>query len=527
LGTFFCTKGIDAESGNSPHFAAIGGFTMPLFVWKDVIGPGRAFVREVTPEGKFGGVMVVDTDPARVTHWNNSTKAMLKAGLSIPVPLEHGDEHAMDKRTAEAARTLHNSGWVVDSRIGKGGKLEYKLRIDDPETAKAVREKRIGMVSPLIEPEFLDGSGREWNDVIVHLALTNKAVIQPQGEFKRVAASLRTGGVIPKLSTRFRGICCQAVALSAGGGAMGGDKPDDDEVIDDTDEGAGKPPVDPSKGLPKKPDEPGDGGANLPPLNPGVDRPVSPDLIEALKRHNLYLPDDCKLSQLEPMLMVSLNTSALSQGLMDEPEIPGDDEYIEGLDDDDQGMDLDQGQPATDDDEERRKKGQMKEEQLTVPLSTPNGPGQQIVGAPGKSRYAATPPGETQNGKKKVELSIALQRNAFGTWRQQTIDKLDQLRDKGQIPPDEHESLVKAINSPGIKLSIAQATGDVVENAGVRLSIANFSKVPVGTFWSPEERASKYQAHELPRDMTPANQMSTDDAKAIVDQAYGKGDRVN
>lgn len=500
---------------------------MSYYVWKDVIGPGNAFVREVGPDGELGGVYVVQSDPERVHHWNQTCKQMLRAELSIPVPMEHGGEKAMTQREIEDWKTRHNTGWVVNSRVNpQTGKLQFKLRIDDPDAAKGIKQKTIKMVSPFIEPEFMDGNGRVWRDAIVHCALTNKAVIQPQAGFTRAVAASMRGGVIPAMSAKFRGICCQAVALSSsGGGLMNGERDDDnDEVIDDVNDDEGgeggerKPPV------VEKPNTDG-GGAEKPVLNPAADRPVSPELIEALAMHNLYLPEGCKLSELEQMLMVSLGTSALQNGLMDNNDEP---EVVDGLDDNEVDLNDDAGQSGApggqpEDDEERRRKGQMKEEQLTVPLSRQSGNGQGLIGNPATSRHAKKPqtPAKPQQ---QVKLSIALQRNAFTGFRQKMVDELDTLLENGQIKPEKHGELVAAINSPSVKLSIG-GDGTVSETAGIALSIAAFKEVPKGTFWSAEERSAKYQEHGIPSNLLSPNEMSRDEARRIVDEAWGSGDR--
>lgn len=485
----------------------------PTYFWKDVISPDMLFVREQNDDGTLGGVRLFNAPSRRVQHWHAQTKAMLACGLSIPIPLEHGDERAMDERSLEAQRLLFNTGWVVDCRM-KDGALQHRLRIDKPEVAKGLRDGTIKMISPLIEPSFMDGRGRVWNDVIVHDALTNKAVQQPQGAF-RVAASAKSG-TIPALPDNFRGIVCRATALSvpAKGGSMAGTVPEDD------DDGKGE-------GDDTKLDIGGSGGAGTAAKQPdtslpiGMDRVVSPQLVESLARHNLFVPADCKLSMLEDMLMVSLNTSAMAQGLLDTGSTDDnlDGEQIDLSDDDDQFVEAtDEGEDDDDPNNPRKKKDQMKEEQLTVPLSTPRGG---IIGDPAISKYAGarkqagTP---TKDKAESVKLSIALQRNAFTGFRREMVAKLDELRDNGQIMPVDHVELVNQVNAA--KLGI-NPDGSVTEGHGIALSIRTYSKIPKGTFWTDAERTSNLTEHRMPSSMLPANDMTQDEAVSIVDDAFG------
>jgi hypothetical protein len=484
----------------------------PTYFWKDVISPAVLFVREQKDDGSLGGVHVCSVPPKRIEHFYQQTKRMLACSLSIPIPLEHGEERAMDERSLEAHRLLHNTGWVVDCRM-KDGSLQHKLRIDRPDVARGLENGTIKMVSPLIEPTFMDGKGRVWHDVIVQDALTNKAVQQPQGEF-RVAASAKSGS-IPALPDKFRGILCRATALSVPtkGGSMAGELPDNDADDDEGGEGDGKLDIGSSGGAGEAAKQP---AAALP---IGMDRPVSKDLVDSLARHNLYVPEDCRLSMLEDMLMVSLNTSAMSQGLFDDSGTVDqlDETDLESTDDDN-SFDDDDGFDEGDDDPEnpRKKKTAMTEESLTVPLSTPRG----IIGEPARSKYAATGAHKAGAAKKpeQVKLSIALQRNAFNGFRRDMVGKLDELRDNGQIMPSDHVELVNQVNSA--KLSLAQ-DGNVTESVGIALSVKLHSKIPKGTFWTDAERTSQLTEHRMPSSMLPANDMTRDEAASIVDDAFG------
>jgi hypothetical protein len=160
-----------------------------MLVWKEVIRPADYwYLDRVTGQPKK-----FTATPAVVKHFHDQGKAMLGAGLSIPVPLEHqtnqeGRGVTPQTQAQKAAdRLLNNAGEVKDYKI-KDGKLFSLLDIQDERAAQKI-PKTIRYTSPYID-SFTDGNGKAWNGVITHVALTSRPRITRQEPFPTVAAAL-------------------------------------------------------------------------------------------------------------------------------------------------------------------------------------------------------------------------------------------------------------------------------------------------------------------------------------------------
>lgn len=120
---------------------------------------------------------------------------MLAANLTVPVPCEH-DFQAHPMTSAEKLK--NNAGWVqsyllkdvTDPKTNKTTKdvLFAALDIADPDIAKKL-PTTIRWTSPWIS-SFTDGKGREWRNVISHVALTTRPRIIKQQPFGGNAAAL-------------------------------------------------------------------------------------------------------------------------------------------------------------------------------------------------------------------------------------------------------------------------------------------------------------------------------------------------
>ncbi len=124
--------------------------------------------------------------------------AMLRAGLAIPVPLEHQDsagpcDHA--DRLAHSVR--HNAGWVASFSLDEDGGLFAELDVEDEDIARKL-PTTIRYVSPEVYPSFVDGSGRTWMNAITHVALTPRPVWAQQQPFGGDGAALLSlSAVVP------------------------------------------------------------------------------------------------------------------------------------------------------------------------------------------------------------------------------------------------------------------------------------------------------------------------------------------
>jgi hypothetical protein len=135
--------------------------------------------------------------PELQKHFHDQGNAMVQAGLSIPVPLEHQpDAKPQTKAERAANQLLNNAGWVKKYAL-KDDKLFALCDIENDDIAKKL-PRTIKFTSPWIN-SFMDGDGKKWDGVISHLALTNRPRIIRQDPFPNVAAALSISGAPPTL----------------------------------------------------------------------------------------------------------------------------------------------------------------------------------------------------------------------------------------------------------------------------------------------------------------------------------------
>ncbi len=168
---------------------------MPL-VWKEIIpGPGTYWYKDQDT----GTPRTIDFDPPGIQHFHDTGKAMLAAGLAVPVPLEHpppGNPLALPLSAYDQAalRARHNTGATKDYRLTPRGGLEAQLDVQDRDVAEKLG-KSLLWTSPYIS-SFTDGNGRQWDNVICHNAITTRPRITDQQPFPSVAAAL---SLVPQL----------------------------------------------------------------------------------------------------------------------------------------------------------------------------------------------------------------------------------------------------------------------------------------------------------------------------------------
>ena len=151
-----------------------------MLIEKEVIRPGHYWYTD--PSTNLPRKLTVTPDLCR--YWHEQGNAMLSAGLTVPVPMEHDfDAHPM----TPADRLKGNAGWVKEYRL-KGNALFSALDIPDPDTVKKLPHT-IRWTSPWINT-FTDGKGKEWRNVISHLALTTRPRVVEQAPFGSIAAAL-------------------------------------------------------------------------------------------------------------------------------------------------------------------------------------------------------------------------------------------------------------------------------------------------------------------------------------------------
>jgi len=148
---------------------------------KDALYPGTYHL----PDGRKVTYSLAD-----VRHLGQRAKAMISAGLQIPVAWEHQDD-AVPQSEAErrANRARFNLGHATDAGVSPEGYLTARVEVPVADDAK--RLPAVGFVSPEIRRDWIDGSGKLWPGLsITHLAVTPRPVQHKQKPFKPVKMSL-------------------------------------------------------------------------------------------------------------------------------------------------------------------------------------------------------------------------------------------------------------------------------------------------------------------------------------------------
>lgn len=145
------------SSGNAGTVTplACGRFEKELLRVGRWVHPARKFVLEVTRE--------------RMARWAQSFQRMLAKGIRVPVPYGH----SYDARD--------NAGFVQEMFL-RGDSLVGVFEIPREEDAA-----RLGSVatdvSVSVNPDFVDGQGERFGEVIEHVAITNYPVVAGQANF--------------------------------------------------------------------------------------------------------------------------------------------------------------------------------------------------------------------------------------------------------------------------------------------------------------------------------------------------------
>lgn len=144
---------------------------------------------------------IVEVTPERLQHWRDNFRRLSAAGYTVPISWDHATEIEGVKplSAAELGRSAqHTIGKLAEflpSAAGDGAELT--LEISDPK-AEGRAERNEVFVSPVILPNWTDGAGNQYTDVITHVDLVNHPVDYSQGPFTRVehgaiACALRMG----------------------------------------------------------------------------------------------------------------------------------------------------------------------------------------------------------------------------------------------------------------------------------------------------------------------------------------------
>lgn len=128
----------------------------------------------------------------RLKHWENQFRALTSAGYAVPMHFNHADLDdeemlkpiAMDSLSKRDTRGAQNTeGRMTDFRVASDGKsAEITIEVLTPSAQEKVESNAV-FVSPVIYPEFQDGHGQTYADVITSVDLVDYPVDHSQGPF--------------------------------------------------------------------------------------------------------------------------------------------------------------------------------------------------------------------------------------------------------------------------------------------------------------------------------------------------------
>lgn len=151
-----------------------------MLVEKEIISPGSYCYID-----KDGLPRTLDVTPELTKYWHQKGTEMISLGLPIPVPYEHDfTQHPMTPKDA----LLNNAGEIKEYRL-RDDTLFGVVDVKDERVKEKIKNESLRWTSPWIN-SFTDGSGRQWSNVISHLALTTRPRITKQASFPSVAAAL-------------------------------------------------------------------------------------------------------------------------------------------------------------------------------------------------------------------------------------------------------------------------------------------------------------------------------------------------
>jgi len=178
-----------------------------------------------SPDGK------VCVTPRRLRHWASNFQRLDSAKQVVPMHWDHGSDvdslRPLSERefSSNRTRSAKNSvGKLTDFKVSADGKsAEITFQTLEPAATRKVASNAV-YVSPVIFPQWKDGAGNQYKDLITHLDLVNHPVDHSQSLAKPVSPN---GAVACALRM---GLGTQPYRLGA---AMADKDYEKDEMLDD------------------------------------------------------------------------------------------------------------------------------------------------------------------------------------------------------------------------------------------------------------------------------------------------------
>jgi hypothetical protein len=248
----------------------------------------------------------VEVTPERLRNWELQFGRMSRSNQVVPIDWDHADTpEALQPLSMDAYHKRRSAqttiGHLADFRVSDSGdSAEITLDLRTPKAVEAAELNTV-YVSPVLFPEWKDGAGNTYRDVITHVDMVNHPVDHSQTPFVPVEPGAIACALRMSLNTK-------PYRLSEDPMEDDDKKPDDEETpeADDSETPADKPEPD------DKPEE------STEPMNQtSID-----DVIEGLKTFNIVLPDGTNGANFLERVHAALLTAAAHQGKGPQDQAP-------------------------------------------------------------------------------------------------------------------------------------------------------------------------------------------------------------
>ena len=129
----------------------------------------------------------------RLDHWASQFDKMKDTGINIPAPWNHSKDSVPMSvgNDGTLPRSDINAGWWDKLWVEDGtlwGELDVPSNEDAMKIGKNVKESSI-----YVRPDFKDGSGNQWKDSLMHIALVTHPIENGQGNFEKLNTGAGAG----------------------------------------------------------------------------------------------------------------------------------------------------------------------------------------------------------------------------------------------------------------------------------------------------------------------------------------------
>lgn len=146
----------------------------------------------------LGSGIYRDLSSQDIARFVSGTKKLLADGHGVPVLFEHAPPgsadgapqqfSSTDPRDRRADQVRHGAGWLKGIKLASDGAAVCTLEATDPKAVEGLRNGSIRFTSPELRPNWTDGKGRTYANLISHLALTHRPRNSEQAAMREVAS---------------------------------------------------------------------------------------------------------------------------------------------------------------------------------------------------------------------------------------------------------------------------------------------------------------------------------------------------